>query len=116
MIVIEGVAIFEEIVGRAVVHVLGKGELVCEMADGPHVAIHAPEYMVIVRVGVRGIDESVHGSCRIVLLAQQATVMITGMNVVVGIEPPPITQCLVCLRQCETVVVSLSGITVAICL
>ena len=31
--------VFQEITGRSVVHVIGKGELVREMADGTHVAI-----------------------------------------------------------------------------
>ncbi|MBR1717471.1 MAG: hypothetical protein IJ718_07650, partial [Paludibacteraceae bacterium] len=51
------------------------------MTDRPHVAIHASENMVVIGVGVRGVDERLHGCNRIVLLAEQTAIVIASMRI-----------------------------------
>ena len=70
--------------------------------------------MVVVRAGVRGVDESLHGRYGIFFGSQQFAVMIAGMGVIISIEVPPCIQCLICLRKGGTVIVHLSGMPQAI--
>ena len=56
----------------------------------PHITIHAPEDMEIVGMGVGGVDKNLHGGNGIVLLAQQAAVMVAATGIVVWIETLPL--------------------------
>ncbi|MBQ6790696.1 MAG: hypothetical protein IJP76_04545 [Paludibacteraceae bacterium] len=51
------------------------------MTDGAHVAIHASENMIIVRAGVRGVNEDLHGRNRVVMVTKQTTVVVAGVGV-----------------------------------
>jgi hypothetical protein len=46
-----------------------------------HIAIHAPEDMVIARAGMGGIDEYLHSGYRVVLCAEQSAVVVARMDI-----------------------------------
>ena len=69
------------------------------MANVAHIAIHAGEDLVVVRAGMRGIDESLHGRYGILFLTEQFAVVIAGMHIRVRRDPLPFVQGLICLRQ-----------------
>ncbi len=69
------------------------------MANVAHIAIHAGEDLVVVRAGVSGIDESLHGRYGILFLTEQFAIVIAGMHILVRIDPLPLIQGLISLRQ-----------------
>ena len=84
IIISNRVSCLKKHIRRAGVHVIGERKFSCEMTNRTHIAIHAPEYMVIARTGVRGVDEALHGGNGVVFLAQQPAVVVTSANVLRG--------------------------------
>ena len=63
------------------------------------IAIHTSKDGIVAGAGMRGVDEDLDGGDGVVMVAQQAAVMVTAMRVVIWIKRPLPVQRTVRLRQ-----------------